>query len=103
MDAELAVVRRTIFVALPLILALAGVGGYLLATRSLRPLGWMAEQAQRITGSNLETRLQIDNAAEELSVLVFRSTNCSRGSISLSTRCAASLRMHRTNCARPFR
>ena len=69
-QAELAVVRRAIFIALPLILALAGLGGYGLATRSLRPLGWMAEQARRITGSNLETRIEIDNAAEELAVLV---------------------------------
>ncbi len=68
--AELAVVRRAIFIALPLILALAGLGGYVLATRGLRPLGWMADQARRITGSNLDTRIQIDNAAEELSVLV---------------------------------
>ncbi len=69
-DSELAVVRRAIFVALPLILALAGVGGYWLATRSLRPLGWMAEQARSITETNLETRIKIDNAAEELAVLV---------------------------------
>jgi two-component system, OmpR family, sensor kinase len=68
--AELAVVRRAIFIALPLILALAGLGGYGLATRSLRPLGLMAQQAHRITGSNLETRIEIDNAAEELAVLV---------------------------------
>ena len=68
--AELAVVRRAIFIALPLILALAGLGGYWLATRSLRPLGWMAEQARNITGSNLETRIKIGNAAEELAVLV---------------------------------
>jgi two-component system OmpR family sensor kinase len=46
------------------------LGGYWLATRSLRPLGWMAEQARRITGSNLETRIKIPNAAEELAVLV---------------------------------
>src|ERR1035441_5299988 len=68
--AELAVVRRAIFIALPLILALAGLGGYALATRSLRPLGWMAEQARRITGSNLETRIEIPDAAEELAVLI---------------------------------
>jgi heavy metal sensor kinase len=30
----------------------------------------MAEQARNITGSNLETRIKIDNAAEELAVLV---------------------------------
>jgi heavy metal sensor kinase len=69
-DSELAVVRRAILIALPLILALAGVGGYWLATRSLRPLGWMAEQARSITDTNLETRIKIDNAAEELAVLV---------------------------------
>jgi two-component system, OmpR family, sensor kinase len=69
-DTELAVVRRAIFIALPLILALAGLGGYWLATRTLRPLGLMADQAHRITSSNLETRIQIDNAAEELAVLV---------------------------------
>ena len=69
-DSELAVVRRAIFVALPLILALAGVGGYWLTTRSLRPLGWMAEQAHSITETNLDTRIKIDNAAEELAVLV---------------------------------
>src|ERR1019366_7710522 len=69
-DAELAVVRRAIFIALPLILALAGLGGYALATRGLRPLGGMAEQARRITGSNLETRIEIHSPAEELAVLV---------------------------------
>jgi heavy metal sensor kinase len=69
-DAELAVVRRVIFIGLPLVLALAGFGGYLLATRTLRPLASMAEQASRITGSNLETRIEIGDAAEELAVLV---------------------------------
>jgi two-component system OmpR family sensor kinase len=68
--AELQVVRRVIFIALPLMLALAGIGGYLLSTRNLAPLGWMAEQARRITGSNLETRIDIGNASEELTVLV---------------------------------
>lgn len=67
--ADLAVVRRVLFLALPLMVGLAGGGGFLLATRSLAPLGWMAEQAQNISGSNLETRLEIGNAAEELRVL----------------------------------
>ena len=69
-NAELAVVRRVIFIGLPLVLAIAGIGGYLLATRTLRPLASVAEQARRITGSNLETRIHIDNAADELAVLV---------------------------------
>jgi heavy metal sensor kinase len=67
--ADLGVVRRVIFLALPLLLGLAGIGGYLLATHSLAPLNWMAEQAREITGSNLNRRLEIGNAAEELAVL----------------------------------
>jgi two-component system, OmpR family, sensor kinase len=68
--AALAVVRRAIFISLPLILALAGLGGYVLATRSLAPLASMAAQAKTIAGHNLETRLDIGNPAEELAVLV---------------------------------
>jgi heavy metal sensor kinase len=67
--AELRTVRRALFVALPLILALAGVGGFLLATRSLAPLGSMARQAHQIGGSSLHKRLEIGGAAEELQVL----------------------------------
>jgi heavy metal sensor kinase len=67
--ADLGVVRRVIFLALPLLLGLAGIGGYLLATHSLAPLNWMAEQAREITGRNLSRRLEIGNAAEELAVL----------------------------------
>ncbi len=69
-ESELAVVRRVIFIGLPLVLTLAGIGGYLLATRALRPLQSMAEQAQRITGNNLETRIEVERAAEEVGVLV---------------------------------
>jgi heavy metal sensor kinase len=68
--AELALVRRAIFISLPLMLAFAGLGGYVLSTRSLAPLASMASQARKITGSNLETRLDIGNPAEELAVLV---------------------------------
>jgi heavy metal sensor kinase len=67
--ADLGVVRRVIFLALPLLLGLAGIGGYLLATHSLAPLNWMAQQAREITGSNLNRRLEIGHAAEELTVL----------------------------------
>lgn len=68
--AELALVRRVIFISLPLMLAFAGLGGYVLSTRSLAPLASMASQARKITGSNLDTRLDIGNPAEELAVLV---------------------------------
>ena len=67
--ASLQVVRRVLFFGLPFLLGAAGFGGYLLAARSLAPLAWMAEQARKITGSNLETRLDIGHAADELKLL----------------------------------
>jgi heavy metal sensor kinase len=67
--ADLAVVRRVLLLALPLVIALAGIGGYLLTRRSLAPLASMARQANEITQSNLETRLEVGAAAEELAVL----------------------------------
>jgi heavy metal sensor kinase len=69
-EAELAVVRRVILLALPLILLAAGLGGYWLATRGLRPLERVAGQARHITESNLETRIEIADAAEEVALLV---------------------------------
>ncbi len=67
--ASLAVVRRVLFLGLPFLLAIAGLGGYALATRGLAPLGSMAQQAHRISSNNLHTRLDIGNAAGELQVL----------------------------------
>jgi two-component system OmpR family sensor kinase len=67
--ADLALVQRALFFAAPLLILLAGLGGYWLTTRSLAPLGWMAEQAQKITGNNLDARLHIGNAAGELTAL----------------------------------
>jgi len=52
-----------------LALLVAGAGGFLLATRSLAPLRWMAEQAKSITHKNLDRRLDIGAAHEELQVL----------------------------------
>jgi len=67
--ASLQVVRRVLFLALPFLLALAAIGGYWLSTRSLAPLGWMAQQSRKISGSNLHTRLAIGDAADELTML----------------------------------
>jgi heavy metal sensor kinase len=61
---------RVILVGLPLVLALAGIGGYLLAGRTLRPLSSMAAQARRINDSSLHTRIEIGRAAEEMETLV---------------------------------
>jgi heavy metal sensor kinase len=60
---------NVILVGLPLVLMLAGVGGYLLAGRSLRPLRGIAEQAQRISESSLHTRIEIGRAAAEVEML----------------------------------
>jgi heavy metal sensor kinase len=68
-DTDLAVLRRVLWLAVPLAMVLAGIGGYWLASRSLAPLASMAAQARHITHSNLETRLDAGAAAEELAVL----------------------------------
>jgi|SRR5579871_2012874 len=67
--ADLQSLRRTLAIALPLLILLAGAGGYVLTRRGLAPLGAMAEQAGRITSQNLSARLEIGNAAEELTML----------------------------------
>jgi heavy metal sensor kinase len=67
--ADLQSLRRTLAVALPLLILLAGAGGYVLTRRGLAPLGAMAEQAGHITSQNLSARLEIGNAAEELTLL----------------------------------
>jgi len=67
--ADLALLRRVLLLALPLIIGLAGIGGYWLTRRNLAPLASMAAQARRITHSNLETRLDVGDAAEELTML----------------------------------
>jgi heavy metal sensor kinase len=67
--ANLRLVRETLLFGTPLMLLLAGLGGYLLATHGIAPLRWMAEQARQISGSNLHRRLEIGNAAEELQLL----------------------------------
>jgi heavy metal sensor kinase len=66
---ELGVVRRVLFLALPLIVLIAGAGGFLLATKNLAPVRWMAEQARSITDKNLHHRLEIGAANEELMML----------------------------------
>ena len=67
--ADLQSLRRTLTLALPLLILLAGAGGYLLTRRGLAPLGAMAGQAGDITSQNLSARLEIGSAAEELTLL----------------------------------
>jgi heavy metal sensor kinase len=60
----------------PLAVALAAIGGYLIATRSLRPLDAMARQARRISSESLSERLPNPNPNDELGRLatVFNET-----------------------------
>jgi len=66
---SLQALRETFAVAIPLILGLAGIGGYLLTKRGLAPLGSVIQQTRQIGGENLHSRIEIGNAAEELATL----------------------------------
>jgi nitrogen fixation/metabolism regulation signal transduction histidine kinase len=51
---------------LPLIVILAGVGGYLLARRALAPIDHLAAEARRITAERLDQRLSVPNEKDEI-------------------------------------
>jgi heavy metal sensor kinase len=62
-------VRDTFALTIPLVILLAGAGGYFLARRSLLPVVAMSAKAGRIGASNLNERLPIQNARDELGQL----------------------------------
>jgi heavy metal sensor kinase len=51
---------------LPLIVALAGLGGYVLARRALSPIDHLAAEARRITAERLHERLSVQNEHDEV-------------------------------------
>jgi signal transduction histidine kinase len=53
-------------IVIPIVLLLAGVGGYLLARASLAPVVAMGRQAERISASTLDERLPVANPRDEL-------------------------------------
>jgi heavy metal sensor kinase len=63
---QLESLQDIIYVAVSLALALAGLGGWFLARRSLAPVVAMSEQAQRISVENLDQRLPVANPRDEL-------------------------------------
>ena len=63
---ELEALRQVFFIAVPLILVLAGLGGWFLARKSLAPVLKMSQQARRIGAENLEERLPVVNPRDEL-------------------------------------
>ncbi len=66
MQREQADFLRTSAAILPLGILLAGVAAYVIAGRLLRPVGQMAERAERITANNLSDRLPVDDPDNEL-------------------------------------
>ena len=65
-----------LLLGLPLSVVAAGLGGYTLARRALKPIERMADHAQLITAERLEDRLPVDNPNDELGRLasVFNNT-----------------------------
>jgi heavy metal sensor kinase len=63
-------------IGLPLAAVLSATGGYLIANRSLSPVGLMAARAQQITAESLGGRLPVPNPHDELGQLaiVFNAT-----------------------------
>jgi len=51
---------------LPLIVGLAGVGGYVLARRALTPIDHLAADARRITAERLHERVSVPNERDEI-------------------------------------
>ena len=58
--------ENILYVAMLLMLALAGGGGWFLARKSLQPVVAMSEHAQRISAENLDQRLPVVNPRDEL-------------------------------------
>jgi two-component system, OmpR family, sensor kinase len=66
---ELTSIRLTLYLAVPLALAVAGLGGWFLARRSLAPVAEMTERARRISAESLGERLPVVNPRDELGLL----------------------------------
>jgi len=63
------IVRRALIIASLVTLILATVPGYLLARRSLAPVGLMTRRAARIGAENLSERLPVSDSTDELGQL----------------------------------
>ena len=61
--------RVQLFLGIPLILLFAGLGGYFLANRALRPIQQITQTAQEITAQDLSRRLAYRGAQDEIGSL----------------------------------
>lgn len=60
---------KIFFVSVPLVLLVAGLGGYFLARKALAPIIEMSGQAEQISAKNLNERLKVKNERDELGKL----------------------------------
>jgi heavy metal sensor kinase len=65
-EQQLDEVLVVLVLGLPLIVALAGVGGYVLARRALAPIDHLGSEARRITAERLHERLSVTNQRDEI-------------------------------------
>ncbi len=63
---QLREVLIVLVLGLPLVVVLAGVGGYALARRALSPIDRLALEARRITAERLHERLSVPNQHDEI-------------------------------------
>jgi heavy metal sensor kinase len=63
---QLGEVLTVLVLGLPLVVALAGIGGYVLARRGLTPIDHLAADARRITADRLHERLSVPNQQDEI-------------------------------------
>lgn len=68
-QAEMASHRRVFFLAIPLALLAAAIGGFLLARKSLAPVVAMSETAGQISSRDLSQRIAVANPKDELGQL----------------------------------
>ncbi len=67
---SLSAFKRNILAALPIILVLGSLGGWVLARRSLSPIGYIASKTQSITSQNLGQRLTPRGTDDEMDHLI---------------------------------
>jgi len=66
MEAQLREILVVLVLGLPVVVILAGVGGYVLARRALAPIDQLGTEARRITAERLHERLSVPNAQDEI-------------------------------------
>ena len=63
---QLSEVLKVLVLGLPLVIILAGVGGYVLARRALAPIDHLAVEARRVTAERLHERVSVPNQRDEI-------------------------------------